>query len=42
MELNDWLEVGWIAGEALLGNDMLADIVALGRARPEEESVLER
>ena len=39
--LDDGLEVGRVAGEALFGYDVLAGVVAFGGAVPEEEAVLE-
>ena len=41
VELEDGLEVGRFAGEALGGYDVLAGVVAFGGAGPEEEAVLE-
>lgn len=41
VELEDWLTVGGFAGEARVGDDVLAGVVAFGRAVPEEEAVLE-
>jgi len=41
MELLDGLLVGYLAGEALFGYDVLAGVVAFGGAVPEEEPVVE-
>lgn len=41
MELDDWREVGWIAGQSLFGYDVLAGVVAFGGAVPKEEAVEE-
>lgn len=42
MKLEDGFEVGWFAEEAFLGHYVLAVVVALGWAGPEEEFALER
>lgn len=42
VELIDWLEVRWVAGETLGRNHMLASVIAFGGTVPEEETVLER
>jgi hypothetical protein len=39
--LHDRLEVWRLTSEALVGYDMLAGVVALLRARPEKQAVLE-
>jgi hypothetical protein len=41
VELEDRLEVWWVAGEARLRCNVLTCVVTLGRAVPEEKSVLE-
>lgn len=41
MELEDGFAVWWVAGEALVGDDVLAGIVAFRRTVPEEEAVLQ-
>lgn len=41
VELEDWFTVGRFAGEALVGDDVLAGIIAFGGAVPEEEAVLQ-
>ena len=41
VELEDGLEVGRFAFQALIGDDMLAGVVAFRRAGPEEEAALE-
>jgi hypothetical protein len=41
VELEDWFAVGGFAGEAFVGYDVLAGVVAFGGAVPEEEAVLE-
>jgi hypothetical protein len=41
VELEDWFAVGGFAGEAGVGDDVLAGVVAFGGAVPEEEAVLE-
>ena len=41
VKLKDWFAVGGVAGEALVGHDVLTGVVAFGGAVPEEESVLE-
>jgi hypothetical protein len=41
VELEDWFAVRGFAGEAGVGYDMLAGVVAFGGAGPEEEAVLE-
>jgi hypothetical protein len=41
VELEDWFAVRGFAGEAFVGYDVLAGVVAFGRAVPEEEAVLE-
>jgi hypothetical protein len=41
VELHDGVEVRRVAGEALVGDDVLADVIAFRRTRPEEEAVLE-
>ena len=41
MELDDWREVGWIAGQSLFGYDVLAGVIAFGGAVPKEEAVEE-
>ena len=42
VELENWLEVRRFARESLVGHDMLAGIVALCWAVPEEKAMLER
>lgn len=42
MELIDWLKIGWVAGETLGRNYMLASVIAFGGTVPEEETMLER
>lgn len=39
--LEDGFEVWRIAGYSFFGDDVLADVVAFGRAVPEEKTVLE-
>lgn len=41
MVLDDGVEEGWVAGEALRRDYVLACVVAFGGAVPEEEAVLE-
>jgi hypothetical protein len=41
VELEDWFAVRGFAGEAGVGYDVLAGVVAFGGAGPEEEAVLE-
>lgn len=42
MKLKDGLTIGRFAGEAFVGDDVLAGIVAFGGTVPQEEAVLER
>lgn len=42
VELENWLAVGRFTGEAFVGNDVLAGVVAFGRTVPEEKAVLQR
>lgn len=39
--LEDGFEVGWVAGKALFGYNVLAGVVAFGGAVPQEETVLD-
>jgi hypothetical protein len=41
VELEDWLEIRRVAGEARLGDDVLACIVTFGGTVPEEKAAVE-
>jgi len=41
VELEDWLEIGRVAVEARLGDDVLTAVVTLGGAVPEEKAAVE-
>lgn len=41
MELVDWIEIGRVASETFLCDDVLTGIVTLGGTVPEEESTME-
>lgn len=40
MELEDGFEVGWVARDSLVGDYVLAGIVAFGGTIPQQEAVL--
>ena len=40
VELENGLEVGWVASESLVGNYVLAGIIAFGGAGPQQEAVV--
>ena len=41
VELEDGFAVGWVAGEALVSDDVLACVVAFRRAVPEQDAMLQ-
>jgi len=41
VELEDWLEVGRVAGKTRLGDDVLTAVVTLGWAVPEKKAAVE-
>lgn len=40
VELHDGFEVWWVAGEAVVGYDVLTSVIAFGGAVPEEETMV--